>query len=160
MTRYIIFSTISKSIHNKPNMGALVCSQACTTISQRDPHKGIIYSRAGNTPQLEIYSNADFTNPTDAKSISGYACIIDSTCITWSSKKQGTVALSTTKAEYIALTHAVKQMMWICRLLDKIGLEQRDPTPIRCDNLSAITITHHATSHANKAHQNLLSFYL
>ena len=95
----------------------------------------------------------------DTKSISGYAYIIDSACITWSSKKQGILALSTTEAEYIALTHAAKQMMWIHRLLDEIGLEQRDLTPICCDNLSAITIKHNTTSHTDKAHQNLLSFY-
>ena len=70
----------------------------------------------------------------------------------WSSKKQGTVALSTTEAEYIALTHAAKQMTWTRHLLDKIGLEQRDPTPIHCDNLSAITITHDATYHARTKH--------
>ena len=88
----------------------------------------------------------------DTKSISGYAYIIDSACITWSSKKQGILALSTTEAEYIALTHAAKQMMWIHRLLDKIGLEQRDLTPICCDNLSAITITHDVTYHAWTKH--------
>ena len=43
-------------------------------------------------------------------------------------------------------------MTWICRLLDEIGLEQRDPTPIRCDNLSTITITHDATYHAWMKH--------
>ena len=88
----------------------------------------------------------------DAKSISGYACAIDGTCIAWSSKKQGTVALSTTEAEYIALTHAAKQMTWIHHLLDEIGLEQRDPTPIHCDNLSAITITHDMTYHVRTKH--------
>jgi len=38
---------------------------------------------------------------------------MDGACIVWSSNKQGTVALSTTEAEYIALTHAAKQMIWI-----------------------------------------------
>ena len=43
-------------------------------------------------------------------------------------------------------------MTWIRHLLDEIGLEQRDPTPIHCDNLSAITITHDATYHARMKH--------
>ena len=46
------------------------------------------------------------------------------------------------------LTHAVKQMTWTRQLLDEIGLEQRDPTPICFDNLSAITITYNVTYHA------------
>ena len=78
-------------------------------------------------PRLEIYADADFANRTDAKSISGYACVMDGACIAWSLKKQGMVALSTTKAEYIALTHAAKQMTWIRRLLNEIGLDQTDP---------------------------------
>ena len=50
--------------------------------------EGIVYSRAGDTPRLEIYSDADFANRTDTKSISGYACVIDGACIAWSSKPQ------------------------------------------------------------------------
>ena len=72
--------------------------------------------------------------------------------ITWSSKKQGTIALSTTEVEYIAFTHTAKQMTWTHCLLDEIGLEQRDPPPIHCDNLSAITITHDVTYHARTRH--------
>ena len=88
----------------------------------------------------------------DTKSISGYACIIDGACIAWSSKKQGTMALSTTEAEYIVLTHAAKQMTWTRHLLNEIGLEQRDLTPIHCDNLSVITITHNATYYVRTKH--------
>ena len=115
-------------------------------------NEGIVYKHAETTPWLKVYSNADFANRVDAKSISGYACIIDGTCITWSSKKQGMVSLSMTKAEYIALTHTAKQMMWIWRLLNEIGLNQRDLTLICCDNLSAITIAHDATYHARIKH--------
>ena len=81
-------------------------------------------------------------------------------CLAWSSKKQSTVALSTTEAEYIALTHAAKQLTWIRRLLNEIGLEQRDPTAIHCDNLSAITITCDATYHAHTKHINIYYHYI
>ena len=123
--------------------------------------EGIVYSWTGNTPQLKIYSDTNFANRMDAKSISGYACIIDGACIVWSSKKQGTVALSTTEVEYIVLTHAAKQMTWIHCLLDEIGLEKRDPTPIHCNNLLKCHNNHTRCdiSHVDKAHQHLLSFY-
>src|SRR6266481_9132046 len=114
--------------------------------------EGIVYKRAKSTPRLEVYSDTDFANRVDTKSISGYACVMDGACITWSSKKQGTVSLSMTEAKYIALTHAAKQMTWIRRLLNEIGLDQRDPTLICCDNLSAITITHDATYHTRTKH--------
>ena len=65
------------------------------------------------TPQIEIYTDADLANRADAKSISGYACVMNGACLAWSLRKQGMVALSTTEAAYIALTHAVKQLTWI-----------------------------------------------
>ena len=73
-----------------------------------------------------------------------------------------TVALSTTEAEYIALTHVAKQLTWIRRLLNEIGLEQRDPTVIRCDNLSAITITRDVTyvPCTHQTHKHLLPLHL
>ncbi len=114
--------------------------------------EGIVYKRAESTPRLEVYSDADFANRADAKSISGYACVMDGACIAWSSKKQGMVSLSMTEAEYIALTHVAKQMMWIRRLFNEIGLDQTDLTLIRCDNLSTITITHDVTYHARTKH--------
>src|SRR6266481_7312235 len=57
-----------------------------------------------------------------------------------------------TEAGYIALTHMAKQMMWIQRLINEIGLGQRDLTLICCDNLSAITITHNVTYHMRTKH--------
>jgi len=122
--------------------------------------EGIIFKGAETLPKLEIFSDADFANRADAKSISGYACIMDGACIAWSSKKQGTVALSTTEAEYIALTHAAKQMIWIRRLLNEIGLDQSKATLIRCDNLSAITITHDTTYHAHTKHINIAYHFI
>ena len=86
--------------------------------------EGIVHKRAETAPRIEIYADADFANRADAKSISGYACIMNGACLAWSLKKQSTIALSTTEAEYIALTHAAKQLTWIRRLLNEIGLEQ------------------------------------
>ena len=157
--RYIIHGTTSKSIHDKLTQEHWTTVKHVLWYLKGTCDKGITYSWAGNTPPLKIYSDANFANRTDAKSISGYACIIDGACIVWSPKKQGTVALSTTKVEYIVLTHAAKQMTWIRHLLDKIGLEQRDSTPIHCNNLSTITITQHNISCTDKTHQNLISFY-
>ena len=79
---------------------------------------------------------------------------MDGTCIMWSSKKQGTVALSTTEAKYIALMHVAKQMIWIRRLLNEIGLDQIKLTLICCDNLSVITIMHDTTYHMHTKHIN------
>ena len=54
--------------------------------------EGIVYKRAEMAPRIEIYADADFANRADAKSISGYTCIMNGACLAWSSKKQSTVA--------------------------------------------------------------------
>ena len=65
-----------------------------------------------NNTDINFFSDADWGNNSDQKSISGYVTIITGGAIAWSSKKQQTVALSTTEAEYIATTHAAKQVLW------------------------------------------------
>ena len=64
---------------------------------------GITFKR-GISLELELFVDFDFANRPDALSISGYAAMLGGSCIAWSSKKQRTVSLSTTEAEYVALT--------------------------------------------------------
>ena len=61
---------------------------------------------------INFFSDADWGNNSDRKSISGYVTIIAGGAVAWSSKKQQTVALSTAEAEYIATTHVAKQVLW------------------------------------------------
>ena len=70
---------------------------------------GILYSQKGSG-ECVGYSDADWAgNINDRKSTSGYVLQISGGAITWKSKKQGCVALSTTEAEYIALSSAVQE---------------------------------------------------
>ena len=80
--------------------------------------------------------------------------------ITWSSKKQRTVALSTMEAEYIALTEGTKQLVWLRRFLLDLGFDQSHPTSIHSDNLSAITLSHDATYHVCTKHINVTYHYI
>ena len=61
--------------------------------------------------RLEGFSDADSASQHHRHSISGYVFTIDGGAVSWSSKKQSLVVLSTTKAKYIAATHAVKEAM-------------------------------------------------
>jgi Reverse transcriptase (RNA-dependent DNA polymerase) len=69
------------------------------------------------TPELIRYADADWGSNAHRKSISGYVFIIGGGAIAWSSKKQSRTALSTAEAEYVAATHAVKQLLWHRSLL-------------------------------------------
>jgi hypothetical protein len=75
-----------------------------------------------------LYSDADWGNCVDTrKSISGYVSKLSSGAVTWSSKKQPTVAKSTMEAEYLALAAATGEVVWICSLFKNLDQHWRNP---------------------------------
>ena len=73
--------------------------------------KGMCLIIGGLQGGLEAYSDADWASQEHQHSISGYVFTIDGGVVSWSSKKQPIVALSTTEAEYITVTHAAKEAL-------------------------------------------------
>ena len=72
-----------------------------------------------------------------------------------SSKKQGSVALSTTESEYMALLHALKEQIWLLRFLNEIGYNIDNQNIIYCDNQSAIALAHNPEHHARTKHVDI-----
>eukprot|EP00253_Pinus_taeda_P029660 PITA_29660 len=71
--------------------------------------------------------------------------------VSWKSKKQSVVALSTTEAEYITTTHAIKEAVWLQRLCSSMGLLKGD-IRIDCDIQSAIFLAKNPSYHSNTKH--------
>ena len=94
-----------------------------------------------NRIRLKGFLDADGASQHHHHSISGYVFTIDGGAVSWSSKKQSIVALSTTKAEYIAATHAVKEALWIWMFLTEIARPLLHPVTLYCDNQSAISVS-------------------
>ena len=88
---------------------------------------------------------------------SGYVVTIAGGAITWSSKKQASVALSTAEAKYIAATHAAKQIIWQCSLFRELEIDL--PT-IFLDNQAAIAIAHHPEFHVHTKHIDIAYYFL
>jgi hypothetical protein len=61
--------------------------------------------------------------------------------VSWISKKQSSLYLSTTKVEYIAATTCCTQVLWMKQTMTDIQVEYNEPIPIYCDNTSAISIS-------------------
>src|SRR6266705_2784088 len=78
----------------------------------------------------------------DRHAITGYAFLIDGGAIFWSSKRQEIVSLSTTKSEYVAATHGMKEAIWLHNLLSEIFKPIKPPTTLFSDNQAAIALTH------------------
>ena len=66
------------------------------------------------------YADADGSTAEDRRAITGYAFLIDGGAVSWSSKLQEIVSLSTTKSEYVAATHGMKDALWLRSLLSEV----------------------------------------
>jgi hypothetical protein len=110
--------------------------------------------KGGQPLLLTGYSDSDWGGDTnDRKSTSGYAFLVTgSSTISWASKKQQTVALSSTEAEYMALSDACKEAIWLRQLLLDLGHPQIQATPILVDNRGSIELTKHPVFHARTKH--------
>eukprot|EP00253_Pinus_taeda_P016501 PITA_16501 len=96
----------------------------------------------------------------DRKSTSGYVFHMGSGAISWASKKQSIVALSTTEAEYVASTAAACQTVWMRRMLRRLGQEQAKATVIFCDNSSAIALSKNSMFHKRTKHIDTRFHYI
>ena len=78
----------------------------------------------------------------------------------WNSKKQSMVALSTTKAEYVAATHCAKQVIWHRSLLNEVRIPLPSTLTIFSDNQSTVLIAHHLEHHVQMKHINIAHHFL
>ncbi|KAH8307514.1 hypothetical protein KR059_008928 [Drosophila kikkawai] len=109
--------------------------------------------RVGGLP-LEGYVDADWAGDVShRRSYTGYVFFLSGGPISWKSEKQNSVALSSTKAEYMALSSAVKEALHLRRLIIEIGCGRKDtPTIIHGDNLSAQNLARNPVYHARSKH--------
>lgn len=112
---------------------------------------GLKINRPQDLLHLEGYADADWAScPESRRSVSGNLVLWAGNIISWRSKKQPTLSLSSTEAEYKSLGDITKEIMWIKTLLKKIlNLKVRSPTPIHEDNQGAIALANNASNHSN-----------
>ncbi|CAI7823549.1 unnamed protein product [Closterium sp. NIES-53] len=102
---------------------------------------------------LTCYTDTSFNSlKADGTSIGGYVCLFGGGALSWRNKKQNEVGLSFCETEYMALHHGVKEVVWLRRLLEEIGVCQREPTMMFCDNESAVKLAKNACLHGLTKH--------
>ncbi|CAI7860602.1 unnamed protein product [Closterium sp. NIES-53] len=102
---------------------------------------------------LTCYTVASFNSvKADGTSIGGYVCLFGGGAVSWSSKKQNEVGLSSCETEYMVLHHGVKEVVWLRCFLEEIGVCQREPTMMFCDNESAVKLAKNACLHGLTKH--------
>ena len=121
---------------------------------------GLLY---GNNESRECigYSDADWGGDSDdRRSTSGFLFEIGGTAVTWRSKKQSCVALSTAEAEYMALTGAAQEAVWLRELATELGAEPTKPTVIHEDNQSTIHMARNPQFHGRTKHIGIKYHYI
>ena len=106
------------------------------------------------------YSDADFGGcKIDRKSTSGTCQFLGHCLVSWHSKKQTSVALSTAEAEYVAAGSCCAQLLWMKQQLKDYDLDL-DHVPIKCDNTSAINVSKNPIQHSRTKHIEIRHHFL
>ena len=103
------------------------------------------------------YSDADWALQDHRHSILAYMFQIDSGSISWSCQKQSIIALSSTKAKFIAMMHTAKEAIWLRHFIIEVFQPLDLPLQIHCDNQSAITIAYRNQMHTRTKHSCISS---
>ena len=119
----------------------------------------LYYPRSGSF-ELRGYADADYAGDlVNRKSTSGMVQFLGPCMVSWGSKKQNTVALSTAEAEYVAAAACCSQILWIKQQLRDFGIIY-DCVPIYCDNTSAICISKDPVHHSRVKHIHIRHHFL
>jgi hypothetical protein len=156
-TRPDISTAVSKIGHVMSNPGPSHWRQALHILRYLKHTKdlGLVFTKHHSSPNtLSGFCDADFANCVDSrKSTSGYFFSLNGGPICWQSKLQPVVSLSTTEAEYVALSGAGCEAVFVRGLLQDLGFTQVSPTIIFEDNTGCLVLSkdeavlHNRTKH-------------
>ena len=96
----------------------------------------------------------------DRKSTFGYCFCLGSAMISWSSRKQGSIAQRTTEAQYIAASAASREEVYLRNLLSDLFNSELEPTVIHCDNQSCIKLIENPVFHDRSKHIEMRYHYV
>lgn len=113
-----------------------------------------MFKRSGDQLQEALvgYVDSDYaTNIDNRRSQSGYIFNLYGSAVSWKSSLQSVVALSTTEAEYMAMTEAVKEGIWLTGMIGEFGIIQK-LVKIFCDSQNALHLAKHQVFHERSKH--------
>ena len=161
-TRPDILHSVNKlsQFNMNPHLEHMAAAKQILRYLKHTIHFTLNYNRP-NDPLLG-YSDADWATNYDRKSYTGYVFELCGGAITWATKKQTTIALSSTEAEYMALAAATKEAVYLRNLVAEIGFQNlvNAPLTIYCDNQSAIQLAKNPAHHERSKHIDIRYHYI
>jgi len=123
--------------------------------------RGIIYNNSEPSPPiLRSFADSDWASCDSRKSVSGFIVECGGGPLSWSSKQQAVIALSSCEAEYISCTHCARHIIWLRSLFDELGFPQRDPSILYCDNQGTVACTHDPHAHSRMKHIDIRQHFI
>ncbi|KAL0695345.1 hypothetical protein Bca4012_062525 [Brassica carinata] len=120
---------------------------------------GVYYSKNSNE-NLVGYCDADWAGCDDyRKSTSGGCFFLENNLISWLSKKQNSISLSTAEAEYIAMGSCCSQLLWMKQMSSDYEMRS-GPFLVYCDNKSAIDISRNPVQHSRTKHIDIRHHFI
>eukprot|EP00961_Rhodomonas_salina_P158191 2129584-Rhodomonas_salina.3 len=123
----------------------------------------LTYRRQSDSMANQIwgYADADHARDIDTRrSTTGYVMFMAGAAVSWQSKRQNLVALSSSEAEFYAASYAGCDVIYLWRLVEELGYKQRGPTPVFEDNWACIYLSHNATMFHKTKHVDVLVYNL
>lgn len=121
---------------------------------------GLFYKKERKI-ELFGFTDSDYAgDQDDRRSISGYVFILGSGAVSWSSKKQPIVTLSTTEAEFVAAASSACQAIWLRKILEELQFKQQEATLIYCDSSSTIKLSRNPVLHGRSKHIDVKYHFL
>ncbi|XP_019261720.1 PREDICTED: uncharacterized protein LOC109239589 [Nicotiana attenuata] len=116
------------------------------------PNLGLFYSTSTDF-SIKAYSDSNWDAcPDTRKFVSGFCIFLGDSLVGWKSKKQHVISLSSTEAQYRAVSKAVAELVWLSRLLHDLTIDVSFPISIFCDNMAAIHIAKNPVFHERTKH--------
>lgn len=111
--------------------------------------------------KLLVYSDSDWANDKETRrSVGGYMIFLNGVLISWRSKMQRVVSLSSAEAEFYACAEAVKEVPFIKQLLEFLGIKVTLPIEVKIDNIGAIYMSQGEASTTRTRHMDVRWFYV
>lgn len=114
--------------------------------------KGLVLTFDNGKKGLQSYIDANRGSQEHWHTISGYAYLLDMEAISWASKKQKIVTLSTAQVKYIAVTHTAKEGIWLYQFIAEVFCPLKHPMPLHSDSQSAIMLIRDESFHMCMKH--------
>ena len=114
--------------------------------------KGVLYRNHGHL-NLHAFTDADWGADRDSrKSTSGYFTLVGGNLVSWKSKLQKVVAMSSAEAEFRGIAKGITEVLWLRKLLKELGYKPKKSCELYCDNMAAIRISENPVQHDRTKH--------